>query len=1027
MKAGIHGEPMHPPETERWWHARTLNERRSDSSEAGAARSERLARWRDEFPDDAVFAARLGLAGLDRDGLARVLGAADRPPSDESAPAWWQWVTEAVENRPEAVVSDEHAGDGDLVRGCVRLVAPLARSARQEIQRRYRTHGHAYGTAFDADVAAGLFARSIAVELAGLASAAVVLELQAARVAGALTGTTPNERAARFLRQLEQPAQSRSFFGGNPALSRALHDRAQLAIEAGVELLERLTVDWPRLCHELLGPAPGQLTAIEPVGDPHDGGRRVTRLEFAEGATLVYKPRPVAADRAWKSLLDWLTDAGFGLPFRTARYVAGGDDHVWQEWVQTADCGDAGEVTRYYRRLGGQLALLHALQAIDTHQDNVLACAEHPVMVDLECLLHPRLGGSAAERVDPLIAETAPGCVLRVGLLPRADVAFGIDVSGMGRDPTAEVSIEETVWLDEGTDEVRMGRRTVPVPSGLNAPRLDGRLVRPHEHVDALAAGFSSAHSLLRRDCDSLLAPGGALAAFSEVAVRVILRPSRSYLMLLTRQAGEPAALADGLAREEALNALWRGARRRPDLLVAAPAEYHDLRGGDIPKITAKPGSDAGQHHAVGVLERLLSPHRVPLPDCVRRLDQTDADRQIAFLRASVTAAAGNLPEPRHRLPARTDPLRSGEIAHAAHALARRLELLALRDGPAAGWLAAVPAPGHAGRVLRPLEPGLAEGQAGVAVFLAAFARAASDDRAADLARAASRQLGALIERLPSEGLGAGSPAHQGGLIWALAQLASSLDEPGLLERALELAIDGGSAADVAEPGASSLGPWAFGLAALGAVVPDAYVLSAAHGCAARLLDAPDAPSAGMLGGRAAHALALLRLAELLDDDGLGSAAAAIVRAPTDDRDASLARGSAGRALALARLLRSERCPSTPEIEAELRHEVDDAVRNGFGRNHSLAHGDIGTLVALAEAADALGDPLLRDQARSSTGAVLASIAKLGARCAGPGAVEVPGLLSGLAGMGLGWLRLWAIEHGAHGFEPVVDQREALA
>jgi lantibiotic modifying enzyme len=97
-------------------------------------------------------------------------------------------------------------------------------------------------------------------------------------------------------------------------------------------------------------------------------------------------------------------------------------------------------------------------------------------------------------------------------------------------------------------------------------------------------------------------------------------------------------------------------------------------------------------------------------------------------------------------------------------------------------------------------------------------------------------------------------------------------------------------------------------------------------------------------------------------------------------------------------------------MQTALRGCAGAAVEGGLGRNHSLATGDVGTLLALAEAADALGDPLLRARASGWTSAVLASVRELGARCAGPGAVEVPGVLAGLAGMGLGWLRLRALE-----------------
>jgi hypothetical protein len=192
---------------------------------------------------------------------------------------------------------------------------------------------------------------------------------------------------------------------------------------------------------------------------------------------------------------------------------------------------------------------------------------------------------------------------------------------------------------------------------------------------------------------------------------------------------------------------LWRGARRRPDLRRAAAAEHHDLWRGDVPRITTKPGSQDGFHHAVGRIPGMLAPERAPAPDVVARLDELDLERQQAFVVASLHATAA---EP-------AAPVIPRGYRSAAD-VARRLAVLALREGDRAGWLTAVDAPQHSGRVLRLAGPGLADGHAGIALFLARYADATGDDDAAGLAQAAARQ--AVFQ-------GADGP----GTAWALAQV----------------------------------------------------------------------------------------------------------------------------------------------------------------------------------------------------------------------------------------------------------------
>src|SRR5262249_6602803 len=101
-----------------------------------------------------------------------------------------------------------------------------------------------------------------------------------------------------------------------------------------------------------------------------------------------------------------------------------------------------------------------------------------------------------------------------------------------------------------------------------------------------------------------------------------------------------------------------------------------------------------------------------------------------------------------------------------------------------------------------------------------------------------------------------------------------------------------------------------------------------------------------------------------------------------------------------------------------LRHLPDDATRadvatalrttvaEGFGDNHSLCHGDLGNLELLSQAGEALGEPRWRAEAERLTALSWESIAQHGWRCGTPTGVESPGLMTGLAGIGHGFLRL---------------------
>jgi lantibiotic modifying enzyme len=186
--------------------------------------------------------------------------------------------------------------------------------------------------------AARLLVRPLALELAEICGPSVALELQATRAAGALAGENAQERAAGFLRGLGRAERTRELLDEHPALGRLLYERLRLGEEAMSALLERLCADWSALRQGLLaGPAPGPLCDVVPLGDPHDGGHRVTALEFHGGARVLYKPRSLAGEAAYAAVLDGLQTLGLDPPVHPPAALVRGHGHGWQAWVEPHD------------------------------------------------------------------------------------------------------------------------------------------------------------------------------------------------------------------------------------------------------------------------------------------------------------------------------------------------------------------------------------------------------------------------------------------------------------------------------------------------------------------------------------------------------------------------------------------------------------------------------------------------------------------------------------------------------------------
>ena len=137
---------------------------------------------------------------------------------------------------------------------------------------------------------------------------------------------------------------------------------------------------------------------------------------------MVYKPRSLAVESRFHDLLAWLNGVGFAPEFRPVGLLDR-NTHGWMAWVDAAEVKTTAEIERYYRRQGAYLALFYALEATDLHMSNVIAAGEHPALIDLETLFHPREADMDWPLLDLALDDMIYYSVLRPGLLPEPETA----------------------------------------------------------------------------------------------------------------------------------------------------------------------------------------------------------------------------------------------------------------------------------------------------------------------------------------------------------------------------------------------------------------------------------------------------------------------------------------------------------------------------------------------------------------------------------------------------------------------------
>jgi type 2 lantibiotic biosynthesis protein LanM len=1038
-----------PFQSPAWYAAANLVER-VESLGRYSARSvntelarKRLQRWRSQrpFEKDSLFADRLAADELCEDDLLRLLG----EPVDATAgrfaapPAWLFELDRNLGSAEEEAASVETWRETEWA-GFFDAIAPLIDHGRSLIARGVAAlAGSGVELPFSADAVDTLFLPNLLPQLGRLATRTLVLELQVARLEGFLKGDTAEARFASFNQRLRQRSVALALLEEYPVLARQLVTRIECWAAFTLEFLQHLAADWPVL-RAALSPHehPGRLVEIHGnAGDSHREGRAVLIAGFDSGFRVVYKPKSLAVDRHFQELLVWLNDHGVPNPFRTLITLDRGD-YGWVEFVPAAACTEAAQVERFYERQGGYLALLYALEATDFHSENLIAAGEHPVLIDLEALFHPRVRGVEADEVTAGALENS---VMRIGLLPvRAwsnEESAGVDISGLG-SAEGELTPLGVPMLDKvGTDEMHVIRKRLVMGADNNRPTLKGAAVNLTDYTEAIVRGFSAVYHLLQEHRAELLAADGPLARFAADEIRFIARGTRSYSILLA-ESYHPDVLRSALDRDRLLDRLWAPVEYSPHLARLIAAERADLWRGDIPMFTTHSGS-RDLWSSTG--ERIADFFDESGLELVRRrieqLDDRDMAQQLWIVRASLATAA-KTPQPTYHLRGSDASVDREALLAAARAVGDRLEEQALHGRHNVAWLGLRLADERYWN-LGPLGADLYDGLPGVALFLAHLGRITGVARYTDTAEAALRSVRRQLEVNGRWVKSIGGFHGWGGLIYTLAHLGSIWQRPELWAEGEDMLallpelIDADETLDVIGGAAGCIG----GLLSLHRASGSRSALALAGRCGERLLDRVQpmesgvawrtrlparAPLTGFSHGAAGMSWALLELAAATGQERFRATALAAL-----DYERSQFLDEAGN-WPDYRLLGDpcQRCFTTwchgapgiglARLEA-LRH-VDDAVTrkeiavalattraHGFGKNHTLCHGDLGNLELLHTAARRL-DGSLRSEVGRLAGGIVASIRSDGWLCGAPLAVQSPGLMTGLAGIGYGLLRL---------------------
>ncbi|MGH8002192.1 MAG: type 2 lanthipeptide synthetase LanM family protein, partial [Brasilonema sp.] len=480
------------------------------------------------------------------------------------------------------------------------------------------------------------------------------------------------------------------------------------------------------------------------------------------------------------------------------------------KYVEHLPCEDEAAAQRYYQRVGMLLCLLYVLQGNDCHQENLIACGEHPVLVDLETLLHPyarevnpteEVGGAQSLASLQLFEDS----VLRTGLLPRwefgADGGKAHDISGLGGFGEQEIPVRIQKWQNINTDNMALEYEPGIMSAANNVPSLNGIALLPSDYVNEIVDGFQKMYQFLLERREALLGTDSPLVALADQRVRFLFRNTHVYGHFLDKTL-YPQFLQHGVDRSIELDVLSRAflaAEEKPIIWSLLALELQAMEQMDIPYFFADSSSDALTLNSGLVIEGYFKePSYDRMISCLQQLNDADLAQQIGIIRGSfysrVARGMTNITPTQHvsvglDLNAIT-PLTQAQLVQEAVEIAKELQKRAIyATNGSVTWIGMGYLPKAQRMQLQPLGFGLYDGVCGVALFLGALAKLTGDAGFRGLALSTLQDLKKTLQHTePNEQakltkeIGIGGATGLGSIVYTLVRVSQFLDEPELLD-----------------------------------------------------------------------------------------------------------------------------------------------------------------------------------------------------------------------------------------------------
>ncbi|MHA3738129.1 type 2 lanthipeptide synthetase LanM [Pseudomonas sp. Eth.TT006] len=374
------------------------------------------------------------------------------------------------------------------------------------------------------------------------------------------------------------------FLRAYPVLVRLLTEMVEDTVTYLYKVIEHFDQDFSRLAPAFALDTRRIDSIVLGQGDAHANGETVCFIEVS-GRSLVYKPRSNHEAIFYGALLqrlhDRTADSGFAI---YSPVMVSLENRCWMEKIENRACESEAQLAVFFQRLGSQVAVIHALNGIDFHYENLIACGSSPVMIDLECLftsttidLRTRLPHSGA--LFKAIKLTGQS-VFASGFLPYS-ASSDNDYSGLSRQQQFAGKRNQLVRENAYYRLKKVDFDSRPVLRHL--PVFNGETHSVTDYKEAFLRGFECGY-------DQMISHRGAVLDLlaqhaGALKTRVLIKNTQRYADFISMMI-HPRFTRCAVQRELLLATLWSELSEALNDYGVPAHEIADLRRANIPCFT---------------------------------------------------------------------------------------------------------------------------------------------------------------------------------------------------------------------------------------------------------------------------------------------------------------------------------------------------------------------------------------------------------------------------------------------------------